>query len=46
MVLDIMVMALPIKELYGLNLSWRRKIFVMCMFSLGILYVSSPSLNL
>jgi hypothetical protein len=39
MALDIMVMALPIKELYGLNLSWRRKVFVMCMFSLGILYV-------
>ncbi|CEN59242.1 hypothetical protein ASPCAL01694 [Aspergillus calidoustus] len=36
MALDIMVMALPIKELYGLNLSWRRKVFVMCMFSLGI----------
>ncbi|KAJ0415818.1 GMC oxidoreductase [Aspergillus carlsbadensis] len=36
MALDIMVMALPLKELYGLNLSWRKKAFVICMFSLGI----------
>ncbi|KAL4861092.1 hypothetical protein BDV12DRAFT_208365 [Aspergillus spectabilis] len=36
MVLDILVMALPLKELYQLNLSWRKKAFVMCMFSLGL----------
>lgn len=38
MALDILVMALPLKELWELNLSWRRKAFVMCMFCLGILY--------
>ncbi|KAL4931459.1 uncharacterized protein BDV17DRAFT_297185 [Aspergillus undulatus] len=36
MILDIFVMALPLKELYRLNLSWRKKSFVMSMFSLGI----------
>ncbi|KAL2817614.1 hypothetical protein BJX63DRAFT_419555 [Aspergillus granulosus] len=36
MALDIMVMALPLKELYALNLSWRKKAFVICMFSLGL----------
>lgn len=34
-------MALPLKELYGLNLSARKKAYVMCMFCLGILYVLS-----
>lgn len=37
MALDIIVMALPLKQLYGLNLSWKKKAYVMCMFSLGIL---------
>lgn len=36
-ILDAMVMALPMRELYMLNLSWRKKAFVMCMFCLGIL---------
>ncbi|KAL2870903.1 uncharacterized protein BJX67DRAFT_389799 [Aspergillus lucknowensis] len=36
MILDIFVMALPLRELYHLNLSWRKKAFVMCMFSLGL----------
>jgi hypothetical protein len=36
-ILDVMVMALPLRELWMLNLSWRKKAFVMCMFSLGIL---------
>ncbi|KAJ5504426.1 hypothetical protein N7463_007300 [Penicillium fimorum] len=36
MVLDIIVMALPLRQLYGLNLSVKRKSYVMCMFSLGI----------
>ncbi|KAI2730773.1 hypothetical protein CBS147332_2625 [Penicillium roqueforti] len=36
MVLDIIVMALPLRQLYGLNLSMKRKSFVICMFSLGI----------
>ncbi|KAL4964242.1 uncharacterized protein BDV14DRAFT_209399 [Aspergillus stella-maris] len=36
MALDIIVMALPLRELWNLNLSWRKKAFVMCMFSLGI----------
>lgn len=37
MVLDLIVMALPLRELYRLNLSLRKKLFVMSMFSLGIL---------
>ncbi|OQE13125.1 hypothetical protein PENFLA_c054G04151 [Penicillium flavigenum] len=36
MVLDIIVMVLPLRQLYGLNLSLKRKSYVMCMFSLGI----------
>ncbi|KAK9636714.1 hypothetical protein HCH54_010000 [Aspergillus fumigatus] len=36
MVLDLIVMALPLRELYRLNLSLRKKLFVMSMFSLGI----------
>lgn len=42
MILDIIVMMLPLRELYGLNLSMRKKIGLLCMFSLGILYVNSP----
>jgi len=37
MILDITVMALPLRQLYHLNLSVKRKVYVMCMFSLGIL---------
>jgi hypothetical protein len=37
MVLDLIVMALPLRELYHLNLSLRKKLFVMSMFSLGLL---------
>lgn len=44
MILDIIVMVLPLRELYGLNLSMRKKIGPLCMFSLGILYVN-PFLN-
>ncbi|GIK00967.1 hypothetical protein Aspvir_004997 [Aspergillus viridinutans] len=36
MVLDLTVMALPLRELYQLNLSLRKKLFVMFMFSLGL----------
>ncbi|KAF9885756.1 hypothetical protein FE257_012338 [Aspergillus nanangensis] len=36
MLLDIIVMLLPLRELYRLNLSMRKKLYVMCMFSLGI----------
>ncbi|KAJ5779132.1 hypothetical protein N7457_006852 [Penicillium paradoxum] len=36
MVLDIIVMALPLRQLYRLNLSVKRKSYVMCMFGLGI----------
>lgn len=43
MVLDIVVMVLPLRQLYRLNLSVKRKAFVMCMFSLGILYASLPA---
>ncbi|KAL4789540.1 hypothetical protein BDV19DRAFT_396942 [Aspergillus venezuelensis] len=43
MALDILVLGIPLKELYGLNMSWRRKFFVMCMFSLGI-FVSLVSI--
>jgi hypothetical protein len=39
MVLDILVMVLPLRQIYNLNLSVRKKVYVMCMFSLGILYV-------
>ena len=40
MVLDITVMFMPLPELYKLNLSIRKKIGLLCMFSLGILYAS------
>ncbi|XHG06240.1 hypothetical protein AWENTII_009445 [Aspergillus wentii] len=36
MVLDLIVMILPLKQLYNLNLSIKKKTFVMCMFSFGI----------
>ncbi|KAJ5918281.1 hypothetical protein N7454_010656 [Penicillium verhagenii] len=36
MVLDIIVMALPLRQLYHLNLSVRKKVYVMCMFGLGL----------
>lgn len=36
-VIDIATMILPLPELYNLNLSARKKISVMAMFSLGIL---------
>ncbi|KAJ5369185.1 uncharacterized protein N7496_008945 [Penicillium cataractarum] len=36
MILDILVMALPLRQLYHLNLSGRKKAYVMCMFGLGI----------
>ncbi|KAJ5138872.1 uncharacterized protein N7515_003720 [Penicillium bovifimosum] len=36
MVLDITVMVLPLRQLYHLNLSVKRKSYVMCMFGLGI----------
>ncbi|KAJ6031579.1 hypothetical protein N7540_002311 [Penicillium herquei] len=36
MILDIVVMTLPLRQLYNLNLSLRKKIFVMCMFGLGL----------
>lgn len=37
MVLDLVVMTMPLRELYHLQLSLRKKLFVMCMFSFGIL---------
>jgi hypothetical protein len=40
MILDILVMALPLRQLYRLRLSVKKKIYVMCMFSLGTLCVS------
>ncbi|KAJ5652245.1 hypothetical protein N7507_009671 [Penicillium longicatenatum] len=36
MILDILVMALPLRQLYHLNLSVRKKVYVMCMFGLGL----------
>ncbi|KAJ5548958.1 hypothetical protein N7513_006192 [Penicillium frequentans] len=36
MILDILVMALPLRQLYHLNLSTRKKVYVMCMFGLGL----------
>ncbi|KAI2835595.1 hypothetical protein CBS115988_2031 [Aspergillus niger] len=36
MLLDLIVMILPLKQLYELQLSIKKKAFVMCMFSLGI----------
>lgn len=43
MLFDIIVMALPLRQLWNLNLSLRKKAYVMCMFSLGILYVITIS---
>lgn len=40
MILDIVVMALPLRQLYKLNLSKTKKAYVMCMFGLGILWVA------
>lgn len=45
MILDIVVMVMPLPELYGLNLSMRKKIGLLCMFSLGILYATPKSHN-
>lgn len=39
MLFDVIVMVLPLRQLWNLNLSLRKKAYVMCMFSLGILYV-------
>ncbi|KAJ5743631.1 hypothetical protein N7533_008501, partial [Penicillium manginii] len=36
MIFDVIVMVLPLRQLWGLNLSLRKKAYVMCMFSLGI----------
>ncbi|KAJ5769095.1 hypothetical protein N7520_003654 [Penicillium odoratum] len=36
MILDIIVMALPLRQLYHLNLSVKKKAYVMCMFGLGL----------
>ncbi|KOS36487.1 hypothetical protein ACN38_g12766 [Penicillium nordicum] len=36
MILDIFVMVLPLRQIYHLNLSVKRKSYVICMFSLGI----------
>ncbi|KAJ5726071.1 uncharacterized protein N7483_007428 [Penicillium malachiteum] len=46
MILDIVVMALPLRQLYNLNLSLRKKIYVMCMFGLGLLFVFSNNLDI
>lgn len=35
--IDIIILVLPLKELYGLNTSLKKKLMVMVMFSLGIL---------
>jgi len=40
-VLDIIVMGVPMPELWNLTLSTKKKIYIMMMFSLGILYVQS-----
>jgi hypothetical protein len=39
MVLDLVVMLMPLHELYHLQLSLRKKALMMTIFSLGILYV-------
>ncbi|CAG8921591.1 unnamed protein product [Penicillium salamii] len=36
MVLDLIVMILPLRQLYHLNLSLKKKSYVICMFSLGV----------
>lgn len=38
-VLDVAVLALPILGLFGLKMSWRKKLQIMAMFSVGFLYV-------
>jgi hypothetical protein len=40
---DLVIIALPVRELKGLNLSPRKKLAVIFMFALGSLYVSIPS---
>ena len=40
MVLDIVTMALPLRELSKLSMSLRKKLQLMIMFSLGLLYVA------
>lgn len=39
-VLDVAVLALPILGLLGLRMSWRKKLQIMAMFSVGFLYVA------
>lgn len=38
-VLDIIIMAVPLPELWRLSLSLKKKIYIMMMFSIGLLYV-------
>jgi hypothetical protein len=38
-VLDIIIMGVPMPELWRLSLSMKKKIYIMMMFSIGILYV-------
>jgi hypothetical protein len=35
-VIDLIILVLPLKNLYGLQLNWKKKIMLMFMFSLGI----------
>lgn len=39
-VLDVATIALPMPELWKLNLSWKKKAQVMLMFAVGLLYVA------
>lgn len=36
-IIDLIILVLPLKELYGLNTSLKKKLMVIIMFSLGVL---------
>lgn len=42
---DVMVLSLPIPSILRLQLSWRNRIMLCCMFLLGSLYVIRPCVN-
>jgi hypothetical protein len=41
-VLDLCILILPMPELYNLSMGSKKKIHIMLMFSVGILYVGTP----
>lgn len=41
--LDVFIMAIPLSQLRKLNMGWKKKLSVGMMFSVGILYVKTPT---